>query len=1014
MVDTGGGHISTITRHTCLILHTTNHSTELAGYQDKSEPKTLPIVHCAIKAHVRNIDQPIILILNYVSLLDDNDEHESLLQPFTSMKHGIRMDLTPTLYGGESGMQVDGQFIPFEFDGEKLFLNIERPTWEDMEYFDIFELTSPFDEGLLQKVVPRRNKKKLTHEDIPLVEWRRRLALLPDDIIHRTLECTTQYYMNAEIENRQNPRDHIKSRFPGLRVKRQNEPVASDTFFPAVVTNRGHTCSQFFTTLESDRWDVFPLKTEAQNITALQDYTRTVGAPTSIKTDNAQSELGLGWTKHLRDICTASETTEPHHPWQNPAERKIGALGAMVRNAMRTFNVPLTRHDYCQKWCCAVHNVVANRKLGWRSPLERNTGNTPDISKFRFHIWEPVWYYEPSKQPKDNLKKARWLGFADSAGDEFTYLIEPEEQTGKHRKVLIRSNIKTRRKNIGKDTEFVNDNPEYADFFLSPAAATTNMDEQVLDCSDLESGDGDGPVTDTGDPVLVEDDDLHVSGIEQELAGLSPQEMSSIYDQHYLDSEVDDCVFDRITGHEFRDGVLFLKVRYSDSTCMGEHTIDVPFPVLKVDAPINVAKYIRDHVIESKRNGFYNRWAKLTLRNTARSLRRFSSITGNGEPFRVRRTPGVSKQRVSRNTRNSKKANREKFGIRIPNNIKEALLFDSQNGDTKWADAIAKEMQALERLNCFEFVSPTTDFQKSDGWQYAPMHMIFDIKQEDLRYKARLVMGGHVVDSSAHTTYSSTISDISVRLLFLIATQNNLELMVGDVGNAFPTAPCAEKIWSTAGPEFHHQGKEGSRVILKRALYGLKTASRSFHEFFGDKLRRMGFTSSRADQDLWLRPSDDYQGYDYIATHVDDLIIAAKHPSKYMDDIEQEFSIRNKSHSPSYYLGNDIKTTHKKKYMHVSTKKYVTEIIRRFRQTYGDIRKENLPMPTKAHPELDDSPLLNPEEVKQYQHIIGVGQWLVVAGRFDINFAISSLSRFASYKFKYGEFLKYDFGNFPK
>jgi hypothetical protein len=85
---------------------------------------------------------------------------------------------------------------------------------------------------------------------------------------------------------------------------------------------------------------------------------------------------------------------------------------------------------------------LANRKLGWRSPIERNEGVTPDISRFRFHFWEPIWYYEPSKQPKDNLRKARWLGFADSAGDAFTYLIEPEEQVGAHRKVLIRSNIK--------------------------------------------------------------------------------------------------------------------------------------------------------------------------------------------------------------------------------------------------------------------------------------------------------------------------------------------------------------------------------------------------------------------------------------------------------------------------------------------------------------------------------------------------------------------------------------------
>ena len=83
------------------------------------------------------------------------------------------------------------------------------------------------------------------------------------------------------------------------------------------------------------RWHVYPLKSEDQNVYALQDYTRTIGAPTVMKTDNAKSELGPTWVKHLREICTATETTEPHHPWQNPAERKIGALGVMVRNVMR-------------------------------------------------------------------------------------------------------------------------------------------------------------------------------------------------------------------------------------------------------------------------------------------------------------------------------------------------------------------------------------------------------------------------------------------------------------------------------------------------------------------------------------------------------------------------------------------------------------------------------------------------------------------------------------------------------
>jgi hypothetical protein len=78
-------------------------------------------------------------------------------------------------------------------------------------------------------------------------------------------------------------------------------------------------------------------------------------------------------------------------------------------------------------------------------------------------------------------------------------------------------------------------------------------------------------------------------------------------------------------------------------------------------------------------------------------------------------------------------------------------------------------------------------------------------------------------------------------------------------------------------------------VTLQRALYGLKTASRSFHEFFGDTLQRMGFTPTRADQDLWYRKADDHAGYDYIATHFDNIAIAATRPAEYMYILNKNF-----------------------------------------------------------------------------------------------------------------------------
>ena len=59
----------------------------------------------------------------------------------------------------------------------------------------------------------------------------------------------------------------------------------------------------------------------------------------------------------------------------------------------------------------------------------------------------------------------------------------------------------------------------------------------------------------------------------------------------------------------------------------------------------------------------------------------------------------------SRNTRTSSKLMSKKFGVKIPNNVKEALLLDRINGDSKWADVIKREMDALENLGVWKFHS---------------------------------------------------------------------------------------------------------------------------------------------------------------------------------------------------------------------------------------------------------------------------------------------------------------------
>ena len=118
----------------------------------------------------------------------------------------------------------------------------------------------------------------------------------------------------------------------------------------------------------------------------------------------------------------------------------------------------------------------------------------------------------------------------------------------------------------------------------------------------------------------------------------------------------------------------------------------------------------------------------------------------------------------------------EKFWIALPNNVKEALQLDKDNGNTLWGDAIATEIKnvkiAFKILNDGEMAPRDHQFFKC--------HMIFDIKMEIFRRKARLVAGGHMTTVPAAVTYASVVSRETVRVALTLADLNGLEVQCGD------------------------------------------------------------------------------------------------------------------------------------------------------------------------------------------------------------------------------------------
>ena len=72
-------------------------------------------------------------------------------------------------------------------------------------------------------------------------------------------------------------------------------------------------------------------------------------------------------------------------------------------------------------------------------------------------------------------------------------------------------------------------------------------------------------------------------------------------------------------------------------------------------------------------------------------------------------------------------------------------------------------------------------------------------------------------------SYSSVVSRDLVRIMFLIAVLNDLNIKMCDIVNAYLNTETRERVWFTAGSEWG-KSREGCQVIIIRALYGLKSS----------------------------------------------------------------------------------------------------------------------------------------------------------------------------------------------
>jgi hypothetical protein len=309
------------------------------------------------------------------------------------------------------------------------------------------------------------------------------------------------------------------------------------------------------------------------------------------------------------------------------------------------------------------------------------------------------------------------------------------------------------------------------------------------------------------------------------------------------------------------------------------------------------------------------------------------------------------------------------------------------NGDTKWRDSEVLELGQIGDYNAFH--------DKGKGYRPGPeykkitVHFVYAVKH-DGRHKARLVAGGHLTDTPIDSVYSSVVPLRGIRILTFIAELNECETWATDIGNAYLESYTREKVYIVAGPEFGEL--EGHTLIIVKALYGLKSSGLMWHQRLQDVLHAMGFTMSKAESDIWMRPKGDH--YEYIAAYVDDLLIVSKDPKAIVNELENVHNFKLKGTGPiEFHLGCDF--FREDGVLCYAPRKYIEKMLKNYERLFGTMpRKAQSPLLSNDHPELDKSELLDDEKTKIYQSLIGALQWVIQIGRYDVTTAVMTLSRF--------------------
>ena len=891
-----------------------------------------------------------------------------------------------------------------------------------------------------------------------------KLWCVPISVAHQTILATTQ----QSIRSQEGPMARrFRTDTYQRRYRRLGGPFArfcTDTLFSKVKSVMGNTCAQIY----SNRIGfvkLYPMNTKSDSHHSFSNFIHEVGIPHSIHSDGAKEETFGPFRKKMKKYEVHHSSTEPYSPWQNDAERKIAKIKRLGRYLMQSTNTPIRLWDMAYIHAAAITSITASNHVDslHRTPFEHVMGYTPDISEyssFNWYAW--VWYWDPGEMQKQKL--GRWCGVANTIGSGHTYFVLTDKGT-----IVARSSV-THLSN--DDLESKTSLMSSFDVTIGELIGTYNkasyvkgemLDEQQP-YLDLIKGTHDEHDDENTIEFVNEKDGSINHGVPEADDESYHEQISKEFGDRYIGMKVL-----LPNGESLSEAVIQSRKRTADGTrLVGKENSN---PIL--DTRVYVVtfpdgsqdEYTANMIAESLYSSVDEEGRSYSLivgitdhRKSSEAIRDKAFIELNGRRKRVHTTKGwdmlvrwkddshswislkdikesnpletaeyaisrgidtepafawwvkhvqrIKSRAINRLRASKQSKHRIRFGIEVPNTMKEALDLDKTNGNDLWRNAIDKELNKVRVA--FQLLNDNDEVPV--GSKKINYHLIFEVKM-DLTRKARLVAGGHLNKNvPRHTTYSSVVSRESVRICFMLAALNNLDVLSGDIGNAYLNAKPLEKCHVTITDDIlFGPSARGKTAVISRALYGMKSSGNAWRLHFANILDKvMNFTQCFADNDVWFKSAirpDGTKYYQYVCIYVDDILIVSHKPAAIMSQIGEHFALKDGSvDSPKMYLGTDVRLRRDEQgfpqYWNLGSNSYLKEALRIVRKVLDEsgikVSGKGLqPYSNLAYrPELDVSPFCNAEQHNLYQGLIGMLRWLIELGRIDVLLETSQLSTY--------------------